>query len=160
MPPLMGRSPGIVGAGLSEPRLIAGLIADGIHVDPVSIRAAFAAKGADGIALVSDAMPTVGADLDRFALLGRTVTLHNGKLTAEDGTIAGAHLDMASAVRTAVRLAGIPLDDALRAATLTPARFLGIENERGVLVPGAHADLVLLDAELAVVSVWAGGERV
>jgi N-acetylglucosamine-6-phosphate deacetylase len=160
MPPLMGRSPGIVGAALSEPRLIAGLIADGIHVDPVSIRAAFAAKGADGIALVSDAMPTVGADLDRFALLGRTVTLHNGKLTEEDGTIAGAHLDMASAVRTAVRLAGIPLDDALRAATLTPARFLGIENERGVLVPGAHADLVLLDAELAVVSVWAGGERV
>jgi N-acetylglucosamine-6-phosphate deacetylase len=160
MPPLMGRSPGIVGAALSEPRLIAGLVADGIHVDPVSIRAAFAAKGADGIALVSDAMPSVGSDLTHFELLTRTVTLRDGKLTAEDGTIAGAHLDMASAVRTAVRLAGIPLDDALRAATLTPARFLGIENERGVLVPGAHADLVLLDAELAVVSVWAGGERV
>jgi N-acetylglucosamine-6-phosphate deacetylase len=160
MPPLLGRSPGIVGAALSEPRLIAGLIADGIHVDPVSIRAAFAAKGADGIALVSDAMPTVGADLDQFALLGRTVTLRDGKLTAEDGTIAGAHLDMASAVQNAVRLAGIPLDDALRAATLTPARFLGIENERGALAPGAHADFALLDADLSVVSVWAGGERV
>jgi N-acetylglucosamine-6-phosphate deacetylase len=160
MPPLMGRSPGIAGAALSEPRLVAGLIADGIHVDPVSIRAAFAAKGADAIALVSDAMPTVGSDRTCFELLGRTVILRDGKLTAEDGTIAGAHLDMASAVRTAARLAGISLDDALRAATLTPARFLGLESERGALVPGAHADLVSLDAELAVVSVWAGGERV
>jgi N-acetylglucosamine-6-phosphate deacetylase len=160
MPPLMGRAPGIVGAALAEPRLTAGLIADGLHVDPVAIRTAFAAKGAEGIALVSDAMPTVGSDLSRFELLGSAVTLRDGKLTAEDGTIAGAHLDMASAVRTAVQLAGIPLEDALRAATLTPARFLGLESERGALVSGAHADFVVLDAELAVVSVWAGGERV
>ena len=160
MPPLAGRAPGIVGAALSEPRLIAGLIADGLHVDPVSIRAAFAAKGADGIALVSDAMPTVGSELSSFELMGRTVSLQNGKLTAADGTLAGAHLDMASAVRNAVTLANIPLEDALRAATLTPARFLGLDQERGVLVAGARADFVALGIGLDVLSVWVDGERV
>ena len=160
MPPLMGRAPGIVGAALSEPRLVAGLIVDGIHVNAVSVRAAFAAKGADGIALVSDAMPTVGSDITHFELMGHTIALSNGKLAAENGTLAGAHLDMASALRNAVTLARIPLDDALRAATLTPARFLGIEHERGALIPGARADFVALTKTLDVLSVWVDGERV
>jgi len=160
MPPLTGRAPGIVGMALAEPRLIAGLIVDGIHVDPVSVRAAFAAKGADGIALVSDAMPSVGSNETQFQLMDRTITLRDGKLTGEDGTLAGAHLDTATAVKNAVTLAGIPLEDALRAASLTPAKFLGIENERGVIASGAHADLVALSDELKVLSVWAGGERV
>ena len=68
MPPLSARAPGIIGAALAEHRLTAGLIVDGIHVDPVSVRAAFAAKGSDRIALVTDAMPTVGTSLDRFEL--------------------------------------------------------------------------------------------
>ena len=157
MPPLSARAPGIVGAALSEPRLTAGLIVDGIHVDPVSVRAAFAAKGADRIALVTDAMPTVGTSLDHFELLGRTIKLTNGRLTTEEGTLAGAHLDMASAVRCAVRLAQIPLDDALRAASLTPARFLGLDGERGALVPDARADLVALTEDLTVVATWVDG---
>lgn len=160
MPPLMGRTPGIVGAALAEPRLIAGIIADGIHVDAISVRAAFAAKSADGVVLVSDAMPTVGADITRFELMGRTIMLQNGKLSTEEGTLAGAHLDMAGAVRNAVTLAHIPLDDALRSATLTPARFLGLEHERGALVAGARADLVAVSKSLDVLSVWADGERV
>jgi N-acetylglucosamine-6-phosphate deacetylase len=157
MPPLSAREPGIVGAALAERRLTAGLIVDGIHVDPVSVRAAFAAKGPDRIALVSDAMPTVGASLKRFDLVGRTIKLADGRLTTEEGTLAGAHLDMASAVRNAVRLAQIPLEDALRAASLTPARFLGLDRERGVLVPGTRADLVALTQELAVVATWIDG---
>ena len=157
MPPLSAREPGIVGAALADERLTAGLIVDGIHVDPVSIRAAFAAKGADRIALVTDAMPTVGAALDRFELCGRTIRLADGRLTTEEGTFAGAHLDMASAVRNAVKLAGLPLEQALRAASLTPARFLGLEKERGVLVPGARADLVALDGDLTVVATWLDG---
>jgi N-acetylglucosamine-6-phosphate deacetylase len=160
MPPLAGRAPGIVGAALSEPRLTASLIVDGLHVDPVSIRAAFAAKGADGIMLVSDAMPTVASEITRFELLGRSISLRERRLTAEDGTLAGAHLDLASAVRNAVTLAGIPLEDALRMATLTPARFLGLENERGLLAPGARADFVALGKALDVLSVWVDGERV
>jgi len=157
MPPLAGRAPGIVGTALAEPRLTAGLIVDGLHVAPVSVRAAFAAKGADGIALVTDAMPTVGATTDRFDLMGQTITLKDGRLTAENGTLAGAHLDMASAVRNAVKLAAIPLGDALRAASLTPTRFLGLEDERGLLKPGARADLVALTPGLRVIATWIDG---
>jgi N-acetylglucosamine-6-phosphate deacetylase len=160
MPPLMGRAPGIVGMALAEPRLTAGLIVDGHHVDPISVRAAFAAKGADGIALVSDAMPSVGSPETQFELMGRTISLRDGKLTAEDGTLAGAHLDMATTVRNAVALAGIPLEDALRAATLTPAKFLGVENEHGVIAADARADFVALSDDLNVLSVWTGGARV
>jgi N-acetylglucosamine-6-phosphate deacetylase len=158
MPPLSARAPGIVGVALAEPRLTAGLILDGIHVDPVSARAAFAAKGADRIALVTDAMPTVGTSLDRFELIGRTIRLAGGRLTTETGTLAGAHLDMASAVRNAVGLARLPLADALRAASLTPARFLGLDHERGALFPGARADLVALDQDLTAVATWIDGE--
>jgi N-acetylglucosamine-6-phosphate deacetylase len=157
MPPLSAREPGIVGAALAERRLTAGLIVDGIHVDPVAVRTAFMAKGADRIALVTDAMPTVGTSFDRFELMGRTIKLAGGRLTSEEGTLAGAHLDMASAVRNAVRLAQLPLDDALRAASLTPARFLGVDDERGALIPGARADLVALDQELAVIATWIDG---
>src|SRR6185437_5852230 len=100
--------------------------------------------GSDRIALVTDAMPTVGTSLNRFELVGRTIKLADGRLTTEEGTLAGAHLDMASAVRNAVRLSGIPLEDALQAASLTPACFLGLNNERGKLTPGARADFVAL----------------
>jgi N-acetylglucosamine-6-phosphate deacetylase len=157
MPPLSARAPGIIGAALAEHRLTAGLIVDGIHVDPVSVRAAFAAKGSDRIALVTDAMPTVGTSLDRFELVGRTIKLADGRLTTEGGTLAGAHLDMASAVRNAVTLAQVPLEDALRAASQTPARFLGVNKEHGALVPGARADLVALTQELRVVATWLDG---
>jgi N-acetylglucosamine-6-phosphate deacetylase len=157
MPSLSARDPGIIGTALSDRRLTAGLIVDGIHVDPVSVRAAFTAKGADRIALVTDAMPTVGSSLDRFELMGRTIKLSDGRLTSEEGTLAGAHLDMASAVRNAVMLAQLPLEDALRAASLTPARFLGLDNERGALVPNARADLVALTQDLKVVATWVDG---
>jgi N-acetylglucosamine-6-phosphate deacetylase len=158
MPPLSARAPGIIGVTLAEPRLIAGLILDGLHVDPVSARAAFAAKGADRIALVTDAMPTVGTSLDRFELIGRTIRLTGGRLTTESGTLAGAHLDMASAVRNAVRLVGLPLADALRAASLTPARFLGLDHERGALFPNARADMVALNQDLIAVATWVDGK--
>jgi N-acetylglucosamine-6-phosphate deacetylase len=157
MPPLSARDPGIIGAALADDRLIVGLIADGIHVDPVSVRAAFAAKGCSSIALVTDAMSTVGASLDHFDFGGQTIRLVNGKLSTATGTLAGAHLDMASAVRNAVSLAGIPLKDALRSASLTPARFLGLEAERGMLALGARADFVALTEKLTVVATWIEG---
>ncbi len=160
MPPFAGREPGIIGAAFAEPRLTAGIIVDGIHVDPTSVRAAFAAKRADAMALVSDAMPSVGAALNEFRLMGRTISLREGRLTGADGTLAGAHLDMASAVRNAVKLAKLPLNDALRAASLTPARFLGVEHERGALVRNARADMVALTADLDVIATWVEGVEV
>jgi N-acetylglucosamine-6-phosphate deacetylase len=159
MPALSAREPGILGTALAESRLIAGMIVDGIHVDPMAIRAAYAAKGADAIALVTDAMPTVGTTHDRFRLMGRTITLRGQRLATEDGTLAGAHLDMASAVRNAVGLVGIPLDEALRSASLTPARFLGLEHNRGALIRGSRADLVALTSDLEVIATWVDGEE-
>jgi N-acetylglucosamine-6-phosphate deacetylase len=157
MAPLSARAPGIIGAALADERLTAGLILDGLHVDPISVRAAFAAKGGEGIALVTDAMPTVGAALNRFELMGQTIKLADGRLTTEAGTLAGAHLDMASAVRNAVKLCEISLESALRAASLTPAQFLGLDSERGTLAPSARADFVALTQELIPVSTWIDG---
>jgi N-acetylglucosamine-6-phosphate deacetylase len=157
MPPLTAREPGIVGAALADQRVTAGLIVDGIHVDPVSIQLAFAAKSADRITLITDAMPTVGTSLTQFELLGRTIKLTNGRLATSEGALAGAHLDMASAVRNAVRFGKVSTGDALRSATWTPARFLGLENELGVLVPGARADMVAFTEDFDVITTWVGG---
>jgi N-acetylglucosamine-6-phosphate deacetylase len=97
MPAMAARLPGPVGAALADRRLTASLVVDGIHVDPVAIRAAYAAKGAERIALVTDAMPTVGAAVAQFSLMGRAITLAGGRLVDADNTLAGAHLDMTSA---------------------------------------------------------------
>jgi N-acetylglucosamine-6-phosphate deacetylase len=159
MPAMSAREPGIIGVALTEERLTAGIILDGMHVDPVVVRAAFAAKGRSNIALVSDAMPTVGSDQDHFELMGRQIQLRQGRLVSENGTLAGAHLDLASAVKNAVTLVGISLDDALRAASLVPARFLGIEDHRGTLRAGASADIVALTTKLDVLTTWIAGKR-
>jgi N-acetylglucosamine-6-phosphate deacetylase len=89
--------------------------------------------------------------------MGQTIRLSGGALITDTATLAGAHLDMATAVRNALKLAHLPLDDALRAASLTPAQFLGLEHERGALFPGARADLVALTADVRVVATWLGG---
>jgi N-acetylglucosamine-6-phosphate deacetylase len=159
MPAMSAREPGIVGVALTDERLTAGIILDGIHVDPLVARAAFLAKNRSNIALVSDAMPTVGTEQDHFELMGRRIELRYGRLVSENGTLAGAHLDLASAVKNAVTLVGIPLDDALRAASLVPARFLGIEHHRGTLRAGARADIVALTSNLDVVTTWIAGQR-
>jgi N-acetylglucosamine-6-phosphate deacetylase len=104
-------------------------------------------------------MPTVGATTKQLNLLGTKIALENGRLVTADGTLAGAHLDMASAVQNAVRLASIPLEHALMSASLTPARFLEVAHERGAITPGARADLVALSAELSVLATWIAGER-
>jgi N-acetylglucosamine-6-phosphate deacetylase len=159
MPAMSARQPGIVGVALTDERLTAGIILDGIHVDPLVARAAFSAKNQSNIALVSDAMPTVGTELDHFELMGRKIQLRHGRLVSENGTLAGAHLELASAVKNAVTLVGISLDDALRAASLVPARFLGIEHHRGALSAGARADIVALTTDLEVLTTWMAGER-
>jgi N-acetylglucosamine-6-phosphate deacetylase len=159
MPAMTAREPGIVGVALTDERLTVGIIVDGIHVDPVVVRAAFSAKNRNNLALVSDAMPTVGTDRDHFELMGRQIQLREGRLVSENGTLAGAHLDMGSAVKNAVTLGRISLDDALRAATLVPARFLGIEHQRGTLSVGARADIVALTPKLEVLTTWMAGNR-
>jgi N-acetylglucosamine-6-phosphate deacetylase len=158
MSQLGSRAPGAVGAALAHADAYAGIIVDGRHAHPAAITAAFTAKGAARLLFVSDAMATAASDLDHFLLNGKTIRLRNGRLTDEAGTLAGAHLTMAEAVRNAVELAGIPLADALRMATATPAACMRL-TDRGRIAASCRADLVALDADLRVVAVWQEGVR-
>jgi N-acetylglucosamine-6-phosphate deacetylase len=158
MSQLGNREPGLVGAALDADGVRAGLIADGIHVAPESMRAALAAKrGADGIYLVTDAMPVAGADLTEFALNGRRILRRDGRLTLEDGTLAGADIDFAGAIRVLVRDVGLTPAQALRMATAVPAAVIGADARCGRLAPGMPADLVHLDTDLALAGVWRAG---
>ena len=156
MSQLTGRAPGMVGAALS--RGVAGIIVDLLHVHPASVALAFARMGAERLFLVSDAMATAGSDMTSFDLAGRTIRLVDGKLTGADGTLAGAHLCMAEAVRRAVQDVGIPLAAALRMATQTPADAVGLA-EHGRIASGSRADFVVLDSALTVRAVWRDGEK-
>jgi N-acetylglucosamine-6-phosphate deacetylase len=151
------REPGVVGAALRSRTLWCGLIADGIHVHPASLSVAVAARGPGRMMLVSDAMPPVGADDPSFMLNGERITMRDGRCVNGEGALAGAALDMATAVRNTVRDVGLPLGTALAMASLHPATFLGLDDRIGRIAPGWRADLVALDADLRVVRTWIGG---
>ena len=148
MSPLASRAPGLVGAALDARAVACGLIADGAHVHPAAIRIALAAKGPGRVFLVTDAMAVAGTDLDGFALNGRRVSRGGGRLTLADGTLAGADLDMATAIRVMVREVGVALADALAMATSVPAGLLRDAGGAGRLSVGAPWRGVYLDAEL------------
>lgn len=158
MSQLGSRAPGAVGAALADRTAACGIIVDGYHVHPASVAVAHAAIGPGRMFLVSDAMSTTASDTTSFVLNGRPIQLNGGRLTDAAGTLAGAHLTMAEAVRNAVGMAGISLGDALRMATATPAGVMGLAD-RGHVIAGALADLIVLGPELGVRAVWQGGEQ-
>ena len=157
MTPLQGREPGAVGAALEDDDCWCGVIVDGVHVHPASLRVALKAKPRGKVFLVTDAMPMVGADDPSFDLYGETIIAVDGVVRNAAGALAGSALDMASAVRNSVHLLGLPLDEACRMAAQYPAEFLGIGGERGRIAAGYRADLVLLDGEVRVQRSWIGG---
>jgi N-acetylglucosamine-6-phosphate deacetylase len=157
MSQLTGRAPGVVGAALDDERLFAGIICDGLHVDPLSLRLACRCKGPDRLMLVTDAMALVGTSEQHFLLQGRRITLQDGRLTGPDGTMAGAHLTMIDAVGNAVKWLGVDLADALTMASHTPARFLGLEHKLGTIAPGYRADLVAFSGRFEIIETWVGG---
>ncbi len=156
MSPLGSREPGAVGAALADPSSWCGLIVDGHHVHPEVMKLALRAKRHERFMLVSDAMPTVGAPVKTFELNGRSITADGNKLVDDEGRLAGADLDMASAVRNAVSMLGLPLVDAIRMASANPADFLALRDV-GRIAPGQRANLVLLDDELQVRDTWIDG---
>lgn len=158
MSPLQGREPGAVGAALEDDGCWCGVIVDGVHVHPASLRVALAAKPRGKVFLVTDAMPMVGSDDPSFDLYGETITAVDGVVRNAAGSLAGSALDMATAVRNSVHLVGLPLEEAARMASTYPAEFLGLGDTHGRIVPGWRADLVALDADLQVVGTWIGGE--
>ncbi|TYT26748.1 N-acetylglucosamine-6-phosphate deacetylase [Luteimonas viscosa] len=158
MSPLQGREPGTVGAALEDRDSWCGIIVDGVHVHPASLRVALAAKPRGKLFLVTDAMPMVGADDPAFVLYGETITAVDGVVRNAAGSLAGSALDMGTAVRNTVRMLGLPLEEAVRMASRYPAEFLGLGDRHGRIAPGYAADLVLLDAALEVRATWIAGE--
>ncbi|HUN93328.1 MAG TPA: N-acetylglucosamine-6-phosphate deacetylase [Burkholderiaceae bacterium] len=158
MSPLRHREPGLVGAALEAGNIWCGVIADGVHVHPAALRIALRAKRGPGrIFFVTDAMPTVGSDLDEFDLEGRRVRRRDGVLALDDGTLAGSDLDMAAAVRHAIGALECTPEEALRMASRYPARCLGLQDRFGTIAPGRRADLVHLDADWRVRRTWMAG---
>jgi N-acetylglucosamine-6-phosphate deacetylase len=157
MTPFGSREPGVVGAALEDADSWCGIIVDGHHVHPASLRVAIAAKPRGKMLLVTDAMPPVGADRPDYVLNGETIIARNGICQTAQGVLAGSALDMASAVRNAVQLLGLPLEEAVRMASTYPAEFLGLGASHGRIAAGYRADLVVLDDEYRVQQSWIGG---
>jgi N-acetylglucosamine-6-phosphate deacetylase len=156
MPPMLSRQPGPVAAALESPEVFYGLIVDGEHVDPAALRVAL--RGAGRPMLVTDAMPPVGGSRKTFQLYGEQITVSGGRLTREDGTLAGAFLTMAQAVNNCVRMLGLRLEGALRLASRNPAEFIGLGDRLGQFAPGFRADMVAFHPEkIDVIETWVAG---
>ena len=160
MPPLQSREPGMVGAVLEDENSWFGIIADGHHIHPATFRIAVSAKHIGGAILVTDAMPTVGSKRKSFELGGEVITASNGRLANAAGTLAGSDLDMLSAVKNAMRFAGLDWLEAVRMATVYPANALGLAGELGAIKPGYRASMLAFDAAHRMRASWIDGLRV
>jgi N-acetylglucosamine-6-phosphate deacetylase len=157
MTQLGNREPGMVGAALEDRRSWFGLIADGRHVHPVTMTIALAARGTDGVMLVTDAMPPVGGTNAEFRLMGQTIRVVDGVCQGADGTLAGSALSMAQAFRNALDWFGLSLVQASHLASGNAARFLKLDRETGSIAQGLRADLVHLDDRHRVRRTWIAG---
>ena len=160
MSPLTSRKPGAVGAALDSDDCWCGVIVDGHHVHEATLRIALAAKATGRLLLVTDAMATVGTSEKTFVLGGQPIRAVDGACMSPDGTLAGSDLDMATAVRNTVRMLELDLAEAVRMASLYPARFLGVDHELGCIKPGHRANLVLADRDLDVIDTWIDGNSI
>lgn len=156
MSQLNGREPGMVGVALSDRESYVGIIADGHHVHDAAFRIAFAAKP-DRMMLITDAMPTAAGGPDTFELQGRKVTRNDGRLSLEDGTLAGSNLTMDEAVRYCAHTLGLELGEVLRMASFNPAAFLRRDHQLGRIASGHLASLVHLGDDLHVLNTWIEG---
>ncbi len=157
MRPLASREPGPIAAALESCAAYYGLIVDGEHVDPAMLRLALRA-GLGHPMLVTDAMPPVGGSAQEFLLQGRPIIVRDGRCVTTEGALAGAALDMASAVRNCVAMLDLPLERALVFASTHPANFLGLGKRLGRLVAGYRADMTAFDPQsIRVVATWVAG---
>ena len=155
MPAFTHRAPGVVGAAADDAAHVE-MICDGIHLHPAVVRAVFALFGAERVCLISDSMRACGMPNGVYTLGGQTVYMTDGRATLEDGTIAGSATCLAECFRRAVKF-GVPLESALRAATINPAQAAGLFDELGSVTAGKRADLMVLGRELMPEKVFIGG---
>ncbi|KHS65234.1 N-acetylglucosamine-6-phosphate deacetylase [Pectobacterium brasiliense] len=159
MPYLTGREPGLVGAIYDAPEVYCGIIADGRHVDWANIRNSKRIKG-DKLVLVTDATAPAGADIDQFIFAGKTIYYRDGICVDEHGTLSGSALTMIDAVRNSVEHAGIALDEAIRMATLYPARAIGVDKLLGSIESGKVANLTVFDRDYHILKTFVNGNPV
>src|SRR5918997_614766 len=154
------REPGLPGAAFAHPRVVCGLIADGIHVHPEMAALAFRMLGPDRVCLVTDAIAAAGMGDGEYRLATRTVYLEGGVPRLGSGAIAGSVLTMNEALRNILAFTGCTFPEAARMASTTPARLIGEGRRKGRLTLGYDADVTVLAPDLSVEAVWRGGERV
>lgn len=159
MRPLHHRDPGLVGAALDSDVFIS-LICDGVHVHPAAVRLAAKLKGFDRLLLISDAVAPAGLPEGVYVLFGEQVRVEQGIPRLPDGTLAGSTLTLDRAVKNFLECTGCSLPEAVRCATLNPARLLGIDDRKGSLAVGKDADLVVFDENFTVHYTILGGKIV
>ncbi|MBU2895743.1 N-acetylglucosamine-6-phosphate deacetylase [Vibrio hepatarius] len=157
MTSMEGREPGVIGAVYDTPQVYAGIIADGFHVDYANIRIAHKIKG-EKLVLVTDATAPAGANMDYFIFVGKKVYYRNGKCVDENGTLGGSALTMIEAVQNTVEHVGIALDEALRMATLYPARAIGVDEQLGLIKQAMVANLTIFDRDFNVQATVVNGQ--
>lgn len=157
---LGSREPGTVGAILANDKIKTGLIADCIHVHPMSMKIVIKSKGIKNVFLVTDAMPPIGTDLESFKLYDKTIYVKGGGCYAADGTLAGSALTMNIAVKNIHQQVGIPLNYAIAMATKVPAKAIGLSDRKGSLAVGKDADIVICDRGMRIFKVFAEGRMV
>lgn len=160
MPSFHHRNPGIVGAALDSPQVHVEMICDGIHIHPSMIRAAFSMFTDERIILISDSMEATGLSDGTYSLGGQTVSVQGRLATLSDNTIAGSVSNLMDCLRYLVKEVNIPLTSAIRCATENPAKELGIYDRYGSITPGKIANLVLLNQDFEVASVYLSGSKI
>lgn len=155
MPPLNHREPGVIGAALDYKDVFVELVCDGEHVHPAVVRAAFQMFGADRICMISDSMRATGMPAGKYSLGGQPVWVKDGRAVLENGNLAASVCTLYDCLRKAVLKMGIPLEDAVKACTITPAKSLNLEC--GILKAEYVADIVLLDTNLNIKHVIKSG---
>ena len=160
MSPLHQREPGLPGAAFAHPRVVCGLISDGLHVHPEMVALAFRMLGPDRIYLVTDATAATGMGPGEYPLATRTVYLDANVTRLGSGALAGSILTMDEAFQNILAFTGCTISEAVRMASTTPARLIGEGKRKGRLIPGYDADITVLAPDLSVETVWKGGRRV
>ena len=160
MPALHHREPGPIVAGAERNDVTAEIIADGVHIHPAMVRLAFALFGDDRMILISDSLRACGLGDGEYELGGQQFFVKGNRATIANGSLAGSVSDVMACMRTAVRTMGIPLTSAVKAATVNPARALGLDGKLGAIAPGYQADAVVLDRDLNIKHVVLRGKAI